>query len=68
MHSFMGWTRPIVTDSGGFQVFSMGHGTVADEIKGRAAHAARDQHGPRAGDRARSGVRFRSYRDGGERS
>ena len=29
-------TRPIITDSGGFQVFSMGHGTVADEIKGRA--------------------------------
>src|SRR5205085_4423406 len=26
LHSFMGWERPIVTDSGGFQVFSMGHG------------------------------------------
>ena len=24
LHSFMGWTRPILTDSGGFQAFSMG--------------------------------------------
>jgi queuine tRNA-ribosyltransferase len=35
LHSFMDWDGPIVTDSGGFQVFSMGHGTIADEIKGR---------------------------------
>jgi queuine tRNA-ribosyltransferase len=35
MAKFMGWDGPIVTDSGGFQVFSMGHGTVAEEIKGR---------------------------------
>jgi queuine tRNA-ribosyltransferase len=25
LHSFMGWEGPILTDSGGFQVFSMGH-------------------------------------------
>ena len=37
LHRFQRWDRPIITDSGGFQVFSMGHGTVADEIKGRAA-------------------------------
>jgi queuine tRNA-ribosyltransferase len=30
LHEFMGWRAPIVTDSGGFQVFSMGYGTVAD--------------------------------------
>src|SRR2546423_8711255 len=35
LHEFMGWRRPIVTDSGGFQVFSMGFGSVADEIKRR---------------------------------
>jgi queuine tRNA-ribosyltransferase len=33
LHEFMGWDAPIITDSGGFQVFSMGHGNVADEIK-----------------------------------
>ncbi len=63
LHRFMRWERPVITDSGGFQVFSMGHGTVADEIKGRAAQFA--------GDRAGSiiaieeeGVRFKSYLDG----
>ncbi|WP_413766526.1 tRNA-guanine transglycosylase, partial [Vibrio vulnificus] len=24
LHQFMGWTGPILTDSGGFQVFSLG--------------------------------------------
>ena len=65
LHAFMRWTRPIITDSGGFQVFSMGHGTVADEVKGRAPS------GPaRAGSVlsiAEEGVRFRSYVDGAER-
>jgi len=35
LHKFMNWQGPMLTDSGGFQVFSMGHGTCADEIKGR---------------------------------
>jgi queuine tRNA-ribosyltransferase len=67
---FMRWPGPIITDSGGFQVFSMGHGSVADEIKGRA------KSGPGGGGRAglgatgsilsieEDGVRFRSYIDG----
>src|SRR5205807_1208864 len=61
LHELMRWPRAIITDSGGFQVFSMGHGTVADEIKGRRR--------PRASDRGHGallaieeeGVRFRSY-------
>jgi queuine tRNA-ribosyltransferase len=67
---FMRWKRPIITDSGGFQVFSMGHGSVADEIKGRS------KSGPGGGGRTNRttggailsieepGVRFRSYLDG----
>jgi len=35
LHGFMNWSGPIFTDSGGFQIFSMGHGTVSDEIKGK---------------------------------
>ena len=66
LHEFMAWRQPIITDSGGFQVFSMGHGTVADEIKGRSA-----QHtGERAGavlSIEEEGVTFRSYLDGGRR-
>jgi queuine tRNA-ribosyltransferase len=40
MGRFMGWDGPIVTDSGGFQVFSMGHGTVAEEIKSRQSRGS----------------------------
>lgn len=65
LHEFMRWQGPIVTDSGGFQVFSMGHGTVADEIKGRAPSGA-ERAGAILGIEE-SGVRFRSYVDGSER-
>jgi queuine tRNA-ribosyltransferase len=67
---FMRWPGPIITDSGGFQVFSMGHGSVADEIKGRAKTGSGG--GGRAGLAGsgqvlaieEDGVRFRSYLDG----
>ena len=62
LHRLHALGPPIITDSGGFQVFSMGHGTVADEIKGRAAHARRAR---RRDPRDRGGGRaFRSYLDG----
>lgn len=80
LHRFMGWDGPIVTDSGGFQVFSMGHGTVADEIKSRQPRARRGkgltrETVVRAGvaregailSIEEQGVRFRSYVDGNER-
>src|SRR6202161_3641587 len=38
--TFIRWPHPIITDSGGFQVFSMGHGSVAEEIKGRGRGSA----------------------------
>jgi len=65
LHEFMGWDGPIVTDSGGFQVFSMGHGTVADEVKGRAPMGG-DRHG-KVISIEEDGVRFRSYLDGSEK-
>jgi queuine tRNA-ribosyltransferase len=66
LNRFMRWEQPIITDSGGFQVFSMGHGGVADEIKGRG----RGSEGQREGSILaidEDGVRFRSYLDGSER-
>ena len=33
IHNFMNWKKPMLTDSGGFQIFSLGHGSVANEIK-----------------------------------
>jgi queuine tRNA-ribosyltransferase len=64
LHRFMGWPGAIITDSGGFQVFSMGHGTVADEIKGRRGGGA---GGGSILSIEEEGVRFRSYIDGSER-
>ena len=68
IHDFMRWDRPVITDSGGFQVFSMGHGTVADEIKARPPRAAQAAAtGERSGAVLRieeEGVTFRSYLDG----
>ena len=61
LHGFMSWERSLITDSGGFQVFSLAHGGVADEVKGS---------GRKGGDHGsvvsigEEGVRFRSYRDG----
>jgi queuine tRNA-ribosyltransferase len=62
LHEFMGWRRPIITDSGGFQVFSMGHGSVAEEIKRR-----RGQTKSRILSIREEGVSFRSYSDGSQR-
>jgi queuine tRNA-ribosyltransferase len=67
LHGFMGWARPIITDSGGFQVFSMGHGRVADEIKGSRQRASAEPEADAAGavlEIQEEGVRFRSYVDG----
>lgn len=36
LHKFMNWNGPMLTDSGGFQVFSLGEGTMANEIKGKS--------------------------------
>ncbi|WP_333023254.1 tRNA guanosine(34) transglycosylase Tgt [Wolbachia endosymbiont of Pentidionis agamae] len=34
LHKMMGWNKPMLTDSGGYQIFSLGHGSVSEEIKG----------------------------------
>jgi len=66
LHRFMGWGAPIITDSGGFQVFSMGHGTIAEEIKSRSPRARQGREGAILSIEE-AGVRFRSYTDGRER-
>lgn len=60
LHSFIGRKFPIITDSGGFQVFSLAYGSVADELKSRGAKK-RDGHVLKISE---EGVLFRSYRDG----
>ncbi len=63
LHEFMGWERALITDSGGFQVFSLAHGGVANEVKGSGRPGG--DHGSVVSI-DEEGVRFRSYRDGSE--
>ena len=55
LNEMMRWEAPIITDSGGFQVFSMGHGGVADEIKGRRAQGGTGGRGARRSQGATGG-------------
>ncbi|MFO7171139.1 MAG: tRNA guanosine(34) transglycosylase Tgt, partial [Chloroflexota bacterium] len=64
LHRFMGWSGPILTDSGGFQVFSLVYGGIADEIKGRRPAHPQTQPGMvKVTDEA---VVFKSYIDGSQ--
>lgn len=63
LHAFSGWRGPIFTDSGGFQVFSLGHGSVADEIKGRRTNPERRNSLLKITEQ---GAVFKSYVDGAQ--
>src|SRR5580704_340585 len=60
LHRFINRSMPIITDSGGFQVFSLAYGSVADELKSRGAKK-RDGLVLKISE---EGAHFRSYRDG----
>lgn len=58
LHKFIGWNGPMFTDSGGFQIFSLGHGSVANEIKGKRSGAST------LSKITEEGAVFKSYWDG----
>lgn len=58
LHRFMGWNKPMFSDSGGFQIFSLGNGSVADEIKGKRSGVST------LSKIKEEGAYFRSYWDG----
>lgn len=60
LHKFNRWDGPMMTDSGGFQIFSMGHGSVADEIKGRN----KGNRGTSLLKITEEGAKFKSYWNG----
>ncbi len=60
LHQFMGWDGPMLTDSGGFQIFSLGHGSIAEEVKGRR-HSSRPKSLLKINE---EGATFKSYIDG----
>ncbi|MDR0727518.1 MAG: tRNA guanosine(34) transglycosylase Tgt [Puniceicoccales bacterium] len=60
LHRMMGWDGPMLTDSGGFQVFSLQYGGVVQEIK-----SCRGLQGQKSLIRVdEEGALFRSYYDG----
>jgi len=60
LQKMTGWKGPMFTDSGGFQIFSLGHGGVAQEIKGKG-----QAHRPKTMLKiTEEGARFKSYLDG----
>ena len=61
LHKFMNWKRPILTDSGGFQIFSLGHGSVANEIKGKNENMNKKKSLIKIEEK---GAEFRSHIDG----
>jgi queuine tRNA-ribosyltransferase len=62
LHGFMNWDRALITDSGGFQVFSLAHGGVANEVKGSGRSGG---HNHKV-EISEEGARFHSPRDGRE--
>jgi queuine tRNA-ribosyltransferase len=60
LQKMTGWNGPMLTDSGGFQIFSLGHGSVANEVKGR-----RSTNRPKTLLKINEqGAKFKSYIDG----
>lgn len=76
LHEFMRWKGPLLTDSGGYQIFSMGGHRVGEEIKGSRGRGSRcnahvdspDSSSARRGTTllgiTEEGAEFRSYVNG----
>lgn len=60
LHKFMNRKNPIITDSGGFQVFSLAYGGVHSELKSKG----KKKHDGTVLKIGEEGVLFRSYRNG----
>ncbi|MCR4284036.1 MAG: tRNA guanosine(34) transglycosylase Tgt [Parcubacteria group bacterium] len=67
LHKFMDWKRPLMTDSGGFQVFSLGFGRdhgVGKILKGKKDVSVSLGEQPKLLKISEKGVEFRSPIDG----
>jgi tRNA-guanine transglycosylase len=67
IHKFMNWDRPLMTDSGGFQVFSLGFGRdhgVGKILKEKTDLKVTTKNKPKNVKITEDGVFFRSPKDG----
>jgi queuine tRNA-ribosyltransferase len=60
LHTFMNRKKALITDSGGFQVFSLMYGSVKDELKSKGKKSSANL----VLKITEEGVTFRSYRNG----
>lgn len=70
LHKFMSWDKPIMTDSGGFQIFSLGialeHGNskVVKSMNNEQLTINNEESRPRLNKITEEGVTFQSHLDG----
>ena len=67
LHQFMHWDRPLMTDSGGFQVFSLGFGKdlgLNKILKKELPFRVKSGQQPKLLNITEAGVHFTSFRDG----
>jgi queuine tRNA-ribosyltransferase len=72
LHKFMNWSKPTMTDSGGFQVFSLGaaYGKELSKVVAKSnpseliPERSLDSEVPRLAEIGQDGVSFRSHHDG----
>lgn len=64
LHKFMNRKGAIITDSGGFQVFSLAHGSVYDELNMKSRVGTNKKYTSLLLSVTEEGATFRSYRDG----
>jgi len=70
LHKFMNWNGPMMTDSGGFQVFSLGaafeEGGISKFLKEGEENSGRKSNNEKLAKIDDEGVTFRSHIDGSE--
>lgn len=69
IHGFMGWNKPLMTDSGGFQVYSLGFGRdhgIGKVLKDDQEKILKEGSQPNAVKITDKGVSFRSPIDGAQ--
>jgi queuine tRNA-ribosyltransferase len=78
LHKFINRDKPLITDSGGFQVFSLAYGSVQESLDSKGSELKRTRNSARQNENKNSlsadggppvkvtedGVYFKSYRDG----
>lgn len=60
LHKFMGWDGPMFTDSGGYQVFSLNHGSISEDARGERL----EKNPKKRVKLTEQGATFRSHIDG----